>query len=643
MTASVITSIVRPRYRSAALMENLRATRGAEGDVAVLHGYHAPGDGGGGSYWWDPDSTSDHNGGDVVSAGAPRGRWIAVPNSAPLSVRDFGATGDGDTDDYATVWECIKRATNDGEHGGSVYLPRPPTAYALETPLVYVGAGGALNIIGEQGGQVVAGSALKWAGDAGTIMFDLSGAWRGVVERVDFDCDSIARSSVWYHSDQPYGGVGVQGYVWRNCGFLNANPDADDPVLFVVGDPTADAWAPTTAYDVDDLVTNGAKVYRCITAGVSAGSGGPTTTAEDIVDGSVHWRFVSAFVSYQADLTRWDHCQFHGSAAQPENVTLWRSEQGGNTCNFSFDGGAFYYGRYGIDAAQGSSVIDVHEVFFGAIHDANDGTDAAAMRFGGTVRATVRGSSCQNTPHLARFIAASNMGSTGGNGLEVAGCRTDMESPADLGVIYYGAPLILRNNYFYGAGDNLETITPRIILGLNGPLFIGIDGLGGQVPGSLVSEGNSYGYADQGSYAPFYNGFGGPLCGPASYEGDSAHFGRRRCHVYSRGDMATKTGTATPIALEPWDGSIARNLVAWTPGELAAGATVTMAHTWEVADILVDCDTFGASFSEYLPAGVLISCGRSGPEQVWVALTNTTGAPVTPAAGSVLFTARRAA
>lgn len=51
-------------------------------------------------------------------------------------------------------------------------------------------------------------------------------------------------------------------------------------------------WAGTTAYAVDDRVTNGGNAYQCITAGTSAGSGGPTTTAADITDGTVHWMFI---------------------------------------------------------------------------------------------------------------------------------------------------------------------------------------------------------------------------------------------------------------------------------------------------------------------------------------------------------------
>ncbi len=55
---------------------------------------------------------------------------------------------------------------------------------------------------------------------------------------------------------------------------------------------TLAAWAVTTAYVVGDRVTNASRAYHCITAGTSAGSGGPTTTSADITDGTVHWQYL---------------------------------------------------------------------------------------------------------------------------------------------------------------------------------------------------------------------------------------------------------------------------------------------------------------------------------------------------------------
>lgn len=54
----------------------------------------------------------------------------------------------------------------------------------------------------------------------------------------------------------------------------------------------ATAWAALTAYSLGNRRTNAGRMYQCITAGTSAASGGPTTTAADITDGTVHWKYL---------------------------------------------------------------------------------------------------------------------------------------------------------------------------------------------------------------------------------------------------------------------------------------------------------------------------------------------------------------
>lgn len=54
------------------------------------------------------------------------------------------------------------------------------------------------------------------------------------------------------------------------------------------------AWAALTAYAIGARVVNSGNVYRCITAGTSAGATGPTGTAADITDGTVHWKYLGA-------------------------------------------------------------------------------------------------------------------------------------------------------------------------------------------------------------------------------------------------------------------------------------------------------------------------------------------------------------
>jgi hypothetical protein len=56
----------------------------------------------------------------------------------------------------------------------------------------------------------------------------------------------------------------------------------------------AAAWTITTAYAIlGRIVTNDTgKIYELITAGTSAGSGGPTGTGTDITDGTCHWKYI---------------------------------------------------------------------------------------------------------------------------------------------------------------------------------------------------------------------------------------------------------------------------------------------------------------------------------------------------------------
>lgn len=55
---------------------------------------------------------------------------------------------------------------------------------------------------------------------------------------------------------------------------------------------TLTSWASSTAYAIGARRTNSSRLYECIEAGTSASSGGPTTTAADIADGTVHWRYI---------------------------------------------------------------------------------------------------------------------------------------------------------------------------------------------------------------------------------------------------------------------------------------------------------------------------------------------------------------
>lgn len=77
--------------------DSLKSTTPATGIVAMIDGYYAKGDDGGGPFYWDTTSTATDDGGSVINptghVGA--GRWIRIISGNRYSVRWWGAKGNG--------------------------------------------------------------------------------------------------------------------------------------------------------------------------------------------------------------------------------------------------------------------------------------------------------------------------------------------------------------------------------------------------------------------------------------------------------------------------------------------------------------------------------------------------------------------
>lgn len=89
----------RPSVAAVATIRELRLYSGPE-SILICAGYHQPGDGGGGSFFFAPADTAGEDGGTLFAAEGRNGRWRRITSEGTLNVRWFGARGSGKVDDF---------------------------------------------------------------------------------------------------------------------------------------------------------------------------------------------------------------------------------------------------------------------------------------------------------------------------------------------------------------------------------------------------------------------------------------------------------------------------------------------------------------------------------------------------------------
>lgn len=98
------------------ILENINALRNNPGtqpnEVCCVLGYWSPGDGGGGNFYWDTNSSQNDNDGTIISAGSPAGRWKRL-YEGEIDVKWFGIKGDGtdDTDRLTALLTWLPNGT----------------------------------------------------------------------------------------------------------------------------------------------------------------------------------------------------------------------------------------------------------------------------------------------------------------------------------------------------------------------------------------------------------------------------------------------------------------------------------------------------------------------------------------------------
>jgi hypothetical protein len=116
-------------------------------NAAKTLGYYSAGDGGENTFYWDSTSVASDNGGTVIkpTSVSGAGRWLAV-NSYGVYVRQFGAKGDGATDDTASITNAISASVGSVVFEPGVYVVTKITINKVVKFLGIRGASGAANI-----------------------------------------------------------------------------------------------------------------------------------------------------------------------------------------------------------------------------------------------------------------------------------------------------------------------------------------------------------------------------------------------------------------------------------------------------------------------------------------------------------------
>lgn len=124
---------------SIATMNSLeQAVNPVSAPTALVLGYYSPGDRGGGTFMWDPNSSAIPDGGRYFATNgwtSGNGRWVRQLNGEVANVKMWGAVGNGTTDDTIAIQNAA-RALNYPWCGELLF---PAATYLLTDTIIYPG------------------------------------------------------------------------------------------------------------------------------------------------------------------------------------------------------------------------------------------------------------------------------------------------------------------------------------------------------------------------------------------------------------------------------------------------------------------------------------------------------------------------
>lgn len=194
--------------------------------VTVL-GYHAPGDGVG-HFRWDASSTEAENGGTIIipNSSPPAGRWKRLVEG-PLSVRWFGARGDGVTNDREAIQDAINSARSVSSHpdGAVIFFPEGR----------YVVRGGSLVLPRLSGFGLPRVVIFKGTGWLVSTIINDNPTWEPT--------DPTTNIPLFVADPDPGNNFGAKGYVFEDL-HLGAGKNNQEVFVWDVPPPSGATWSP---------------------------------------------------------------------------------------------------------------------------------------------------------------------------------------------------------------------------------------------------------------------------------------------------------------------------------------------------------------------------------------------------------------
>ena len=158
------------------------------------------------------------------------GTWKPQGVITTLNVKNFGAKGDGTTDDTAAIQACINQVSGaDNTNVSTIYFPIG--TYVISETLNYVGSvGNGIHMVGDFCTAIPEGTILLWNGGTGVAedgyMMTTYGANQSLFENICWNGNNKAFTCLWMHTNQypigPIGGSPSSGITFRKCVFMNA-------------------------------------------------------------------------------------------------------------------------------------------------------------------------------------------------------------------------------------------------------------------------------------------------------------------------------------------------------------------------------------------------------------------------------------